>query len=91
MDGWRKEKRVVQVRVTVVDGVCQGGVHKMADTFIAGDTTPEGICVDAWAAIAPYVMTLRCGGDFNWAKENGTAVIHCPDPCGITLELRRMG
>jgi len=81
---------MAQVRVTVKDGVCQGGVHKMGDTFIAGDTTPEGICVDALAAIAPYVMVLRCGGDFSWSKEKGTAEIHCPDPYGITLELRRV-
>jgi uncharacterized repeat protein (TIGR04076 family) len=82
---------MAQVRVTVKDGVCQGGVHKVGDTFMAGDTTPEGVCVDAWAAISPYAMVLRCGGDFSWAEEKGTAVIHCPDACGITLELRRVG
>ena len=81
---------MVQVRVTVIDGVCQGGVHKVGDTFIVGDITPEGVCVDAFAAIAPYVMTLRCGGHFSWAKEKGTAEIHCPDACGITLELKRI-
>ena len=81
---------MARVRVTVKDGVCQGGVHKVGDAFIAGDTTPEGVCVDAWAAIAPYVMTLRCGGEFSWAKEGGAAEIHCPDACGITLELKRM-
>jgi len=36
-------------------------------------------------------MTLRCGGEFSWAREKGAVEIHCPDPCGITLELRRMG
>ena len=82
---------MAQVRVTVKDGICQGGLHTVDETFIAGDTTPEGVCADAWAAIAPYVMVLRCGGDFAWAKEKGTAEIHCPDPCGITLELKRVG
>ena len=81
---------MTEVRVTVKDGVCQGGVHKVGDTFIAGDTTPEGVCVDAWATIAPYAMVLRCGGDFAWSKEKGAAEIHCPDPDGITLELRRV-
>jgi len=80
---------VAQVRVTVIEGVCQGGVHKVGDTFLFGDTTPEGVCADAFAAIAPYAMTLGCGGDFAWAKKKGTAEIHCPDPCGITLKLER--
>lgn len=81
---------MTQVRVTVKDGVCQGCVHKVNETFIAGDTTPEGVCVDAWATLAPYAMVLRCGGDFSWASEKGTAEIHCPDPCGITFALRRI-
>ncbi len=80
----------MKVEVTVTDGVCSGGYHEVGDTFVASDLTPEGMCVDAWAAIAPYVMTLRCGGDFTWAKERGSAEIHCPDPCGITLALRRV-
>jgi len=64
---------VAQIRVTVIDGVCQGGVHKVGDTFVFRDTTPEGVCVDAFAAIAPYAMTLGCGGEFSWAKKKGTA------------------
>ena len=82
---------MVEVRVTVESGVCQGCIHNVGDTFIAGETTPEGVCVDAWMAIGPYVMTLRGGGEFAWSKEKGTAEIHCPDPDGITLKLRRMG
>jgi hypothetical protein len=38
---------MMQVQVTVKDGVCQGGVYKVGETFIAGDKTPEGVCVDA--------------------------------------------
>jgi len=81
---------MAQVRVTVSDGVCQGGLHHVGESFVAGETTPAGLCVDAWAAISPYVMTLRCGGEFSWAQEKGTVRIHCPDPCGIVLELRRL-
>lgn len=80
----------MKVHVTVIDGVCSDGRHHVGDTFTVDDATPEGICVDAWAAIAPYAMTLRCGGNFAWAKEKGTAEIHCPDPTGITLALRRI-
>jgi uncharacterized repeat protein (TIGR04076 family) len=81
---------VAQVQVTVKSGVCQGGVHKLGETFVAGETTPAGVCVDAWAAIMPYAMTLRCGGEFGWAKDKGAVEIHCPDPCGITLEVKRI-
>jgi uncharacterized repeat protein (TIGR04076 family) len=76
------------VRITVKQGKCQDDIHQIGQVFIVKDTTPEGICKDAWNAIAPYVMTLQCGGNFTWAEEKGTATIHCPDPKGITLELR---
>lgn len=78
------------IRVTVKGGRCQGEYHKIGDEFIVKDFTPDGMCTDAWNAIAPYAMTLRCGGNFAWEKEKGAVTIHCPDPKGITLELRRI-
>jgi uncharacterized repeat protein (TIGR04076 family) len=78
------------IRVTVKGGRCQGEYHTIGDEFIVKDLTPNGMCADAWNAIAPYAMTLRCGGNFSWEKEKGVATIHCPDPKGITLELRRI-
>lgn len=80
----------VPVRITVKDGVCQGGIHRVGQVFTVDETTPEGICLGAWEAIAPYLFTLRYGGDFPWEDEKGFAEIHCPDPHGITLELRRI-
>ena len=44
----------------------------------------------AWHAIAPYLTTLRFGGNFPWEKEKGVVAIHCPDPKEITMELRRI-
>jgi uncharacterized repeat protein (TIGR04076 family) len=35
-------------------------------------------------------MALKYGGDFPWEPEMGVATIHCPDPKGIVMELRRM-
>jgi hypothetical protein len=40
--------------------------------------------------VAPYVTTLLYGGNFPWEKENGVATIFCPDPKGISLELKRI-
>ncbi|MDY6844664.1 MAG: TIGR04076 family protein [Thermodesulfobacteriota bacterium] len=77
------------IRIVVTDGECQGKFHKIGQEFIVEHTTPAGMCIGAWNAVAPYVTTLRCGGDFPWEKEKGVATIHCPDPKGITLRLQR--
>ena len=78
------------VRITVKRGKCQGDIHEIGQEFTVNETTPEGICIGAWDAIAPYIITLQCGGNFNWEEEKGVATIHCPDPKGILLELRRI-
>jgi len=80
----------LKVLITVKSGKCQGDIHKPGQTFTIGETIPAGICSGAWDAIAPYVMTLKYGGDFPWEPEKGMAEIHCPDPKGIVLELRRI-
>ncbi len=77
------------VRITVINGECVGD-HKVGQEFIVEHKTPGGMCLGAWNAIAPYVNVLRFGGNFPWEKEEGVARIHCPDPQGITLELRRV-
>jgi len=78
------------VRITVTGGKCQGGVHRVGETFTADWTTPEGFCTSAWQAISPFLMTLLCGGNFAFEAEKGVVNVHCPDPKGITLELRRV-
>jgi uncharacterized repeat protein (TIGR04076 family) len=78
------------IRITIKEGQCSGKIHKVGDVFTVEQTTPGGMCMGAWNAIAPYVTTLRCGGNFPWEKQKGVATIHCPDPKGITLELRRV-
>jgi len=80
----------MQVRITVKAGKCQGGLHKIGQEFTVGWTTPEGICLGAWDAISPYVIALLCGGNIPWEEEAGVTTIHCPDPKGITFELRRI-
>lgn len=77
------------IYIRVKEGECQGGTHKVGQIFTVEHTTPAGMCLGAWNAIAPYLTALRCGASFPWEKEQGMATIHCPDPRGITLELRR--
>lgn len=78
------------IQILVKEGKCQGDLHKVGQIFAIERTTPEGMCLGDWNAIAPYVTTLLCGGDFPWEEEKGVAQIHCPDPKGITIELRRI-
>ena len=81
----------MKVRITVKGGECMGRIHKVGEEFTFEHTTPKGICLGAWNAIAPYLITLSCGGNFPWEKEEGIAMIHCPDSkAGITLELKRI-
>lgn len=74
----------------VKEGRCSDNIHKPGQVFIVDSTTPEGICIGVWNAVAPYVTALRYGGNFPWEKEEGVMTIKCPDPEGITLELRRI-
>ena len=80
----------MSVRIKVKEGKCQGGFHKVGDEITVDWTTPEGICLGAWNALSPCVITLLCEGNFPWEKEKGYTTIHCPDPKGITFELRRV-
>lgn len=82
---------VMTIQITVTEGKCQGNINEVGQAFTVKDRTPAGLCLGAWNAVAPYVTALRFGGDFPWEKEKGYALIHCPDPKGITLELRRIG
>lgn len=80
----------MHIRVTVDGGRCFGNIHNLWDVFEVKWTTPAGICIGAWDAISASIYTLLCGGDFPWEKEKGVTRIHCPDPNGITFELRRI-
>lgn len=78
------------VQITIKKGKCQGKFHSIGDTFIVDRTTPGGMCLGAWNAVAPYVTALLYGAKFPWEKEDVPTEIHCPDPKGITLELKRI-
>jgi len=81
---------MMRVEVTVKKGKCSGQIHEKGQRYIVDWKTPDGMCIGAWDAISPYLLTMLCGGRFPWEKkENGTE-IHCPDPGGITLELKRL-
>ena len=79
------------VKVTVVDGKCQGGHHQVGDSWEIESMTPQGMCLGAWGTVFPYIMVLEMDGGFSWEKIPTKAKIHCPDPIGITLEIEKKG
>ena len=52
--------------------------------------TPGGMCLGAWGAVFPYVMTLDLDGGFSWETDPSKIKIHCADPIGITLLVERI-
>ena len=78
------------VRITVKSGTCSGAIHAPGQEFEVDETTPAGICLGAWESISASVNTLLYGGNFPWEKEKGVATVHCPDPDGIILEIKRV-
>jgi len=78
------------VRITVKTGQCPSGRHKIGQTFTVKNSTLEGLCLGLWNAITPYLTALRYGANFPWEKEEGIITIGCPDPDGISVELRRL-
>jgi len=78
---------MVKIRVTVISGKCQGEHHQIGDRFEVGSTTPGGMCLGAWGAVFPYVVVLRCNGEFPWGETKKKTRIHCPDPDVIILKV----
>ncbi len=80
-----------KIRITVSGGKCGSGTHEIGQEFILAETTPGGMCLGAWNAIAPYLSALRYGANFPWEEKKGFAKIRCPDPeGGIILTLERI-
>ncbi len=60
-------------------GACKGFTDGQEFTSKGGGM-PEGFpCTTAWVALYPHVRVLSFGGNMPWFKEEGTAIICCPD------------
>ena len=81
-----------KILVRVVGGRCQGGRHKIGETFeidYDDPMTPQVICLYAFGSIFPYIMILLNNGEFHWEETKTKTTIQCPDPKGITLEIEK--
>jgi uncharacterized repeat protein (TIGR04076 family) len=80
----------VEVTIVSIGGECPAG-HKVGESWLIGNTTPGGMCSGAYDTIAPYIRTLRAGGEFSWADSKDVVRLACPDPdIPVVLELRRI-
>ena len=68
------------VRITLLSQLkgCPNG-HQVGDRWLVHGKTPEGMCLSAFSSLQPFLMTLRFGGSFPWARE-GEVTVCCPDP-----------
>jgi uncharacterized repeat protein (TIGR04076 family) len=77
-----------KVVATVKSGQCNQGFHKVGDSWIIGELTPEGMCTSAFDAVFPLVLTLQCGGTFFWEDDPQVTCASCPDDTGLVIEVK---
>jgi uncharacterized repeat protein (TIGR04076 family) len=84
---------MVKFRITIkeIKGACDNG-HQVGDSFEIQDAkTPGGICLSAFSAILPKLMTLMLGGDIPWSSDKDVDIVACPDPeNAVRWEVRRI-
>jgi uncharacterized repeat protein (TIGR04076 family) len=84
-------KVISKILIKVVKGKCDSGYHKIGDTFeidCDDPLTPQGMCIDAFNSILPYIMVLTCDGEFSWEETKTKTRAHCPGK-GIVLEIEK--
>jgi uncharacterized repeat protein (TIGR04076 family) len=89
-----RRRKMSKILVKVVGGKCQGGYHRIGDTFeIDYDDalTPQGMCLGAFNSVLPCIWVLLCDGEFRWEEKTKTKTrVACGDPKGIILEIERI-
>ena len=79
------------ITVIKIKGTCDNG-HQVGDAFeITEAKTPGGICLSAFSAILPKLMSLMLGGDIPWSDDRDADIVACPDPeNAVRWEVRRV-
>jgi uncharacterized repeat protein (TIGR04076 family) len=80
------------VKATIISqkGTCAAG-HRVGDTYVIGDKTPEGICSWALYTLFPFAAALQYGGSFPWEGDPNKSTVACPDPANpVVFELQRV-
>jgi uncharacterized repeat protein (TIGR04076 family) len=61
--------------------------HRVGDSWIVGERTPEGICTSAFDALFPLILVLQCGGKYFWEDDPHVTYASCPDDTGLVFEV----
>jgi len=81
---------LVRVKVISQKGHCEAG-HKVGDEWVAGEKTPEGLCIFALGSLLPFLTPLMYGGSFPWEKDPDVSTVACPDAENpVVFEIRRV-
>ena len=73
------------VRLTVTESRCRGGLCREGDTFLVRDVCPP-ICCELWHAAWPYVLALQSGGELDSGDgREKSFTVKCPDGGRVTL------
>ncbi|MFZ1946699.1 MAG: TIGR04076 family protein [bacterium] len=78
-------KRVI---AKVVSGKCNQRFHRVGDTFVIGQRTPDGMCTSAFNAVFPLVFALQCGGKLFWEDDPHVTYASCPDDTGLVFQIK---
>jgi uncharacterized repeat protein (TIGR04076 family) len=73
------ERHDVKVKIVSQKGTCVLE-HKEGDEWVFSATSPAGLCMAAFTALAPFIRTLQYGGEYEWPLGSGTLQLCCPDP-----------
>ncbi len=81
------ERNRVLIRIIKQKSACSSG-HRVGEEFVSGKSTPDGLCMTAFAALLPMIRVLDGGGSLG--PEENRIVVNCPDPAGgLVFELLR--
>lgn len=80
------EARVI---LEVVDGVCQGGEHRVGDQWAFDGSTPDGMCLGAFYPLLPCLFPRGPRGVTPCESRGPAQEARCSDPKGIALRLVR--
>lgn len=80
----------VTAKVIKQEGHCDA-CHKVGDTFIIGDKTPDAMCAHAYQAIFPFAMGYRYDASYRWDTNPNITTLACPDPDNpVVFEISRV-
>ena len=85
------ERYKVIAKVIDQKGHCSAD-HKVGDEFLIDKHASAGLCIDACAALIPFIKVLQFGGFFPWEPPGSDkTVVACPDARNpVVFELRRL-